>query len=189
MEIKRFVSEGPVMKAPPETGFFSTPLTRQGNSVFSAVQQQDYSAMIWLKRRDRMERSQQKCIAVFALVCCFAVLLALIFSAVDVWGEDEDGVTEENCSKNCRIVLVENVPGELSFNPNSSAHLPLAMGLNHLLDQAKLSVEIVSPYWALTSGQYLFQRLLSLKSRGVRLKIVSDQPNSIELKSMSDRCK
>uniref|UniRef100_A0A672S097 Inactive phospholipase D5-like n=1 Tax=Sinocyclocheilus grahami TaxID=75366 RepID=A0A672S097_SINGR len=128
-------------------------------------------------------QSQQKCIAVFALVCCFAVLLALIFSAVDVWGEDEDGVTEENCSKNCRIVLVENIPGELSFNPNSSAHLPLAMGLNHLLDQAKLSVEIVSPYWALTFGQYLFQRLSSLKSRGVRLKIVSDQPNSIELKN------
>lgn len=50
------------------------------------------------------------------------------------------------------IVLVENVPGELSFNPNSSTHLPLAMGLNHLLDQAKLSVEIVSPYWALTSA-------------------------------------
>uniref|UniRef100_A0A672QYE2 Inactive phospholipase D5-like n=1 Tax=Sinocyclocheilus grahami TaxID=75366 RepID=A0A672QYE2_SINGR len=124
-------------------------------------------------------QSQQKCIAVFALVCCFAVLVALIFSAVDVWGEDEDGVTEENCSKNCRIVLVENVPGELSFNPNSSTHLPLTMGLNHLLDQAKLSVEIVSPYW----GQYLFQRLLSLKSRGVRLKIVSDQPNSIELKN------
>ncbi len=40
--------------------------------------------------------------AVFALVCCFAVLVALIFSAVDVWGEDEDGITEENCSRDCR---------------------------------------------------------------------------------------
>ncbi|XP_051997145.1 inactive phospholipase D5-like isoform X1 [Xyrauchen texanus] len=177
---------------------FSSPLTRLGNSIFSAVQQQDYSAMIWLKRRDKMERSQQKCIAVFALVCCFAVLVALIFSAVDVWGEDEDGVTEENCSNNCRIVLVENIPGELSFNTNSSTHLPLIVGLNQLLDQAKLSVEIVSPYWALTStdqgsrlysayqGQFLFQSLLSLKSRGVKLKIASDQPNSIELNSMSD---
>uniref|UniRef100_A0A8C2IMF6 Si:ch211-194e18.2 n=1 Tax=Cyprinus carpio TaxID=7962 RepID=A0A8C2IMF6_CYPCA len=152
MQDRRFVSEGPGMKPPPEPGFFSTPLTRPGNNIFSTVQQQDYSAMIWLRRRDRMERSQQKCIAMFALVCCFAVLVALIFSAVDVWGEDEDGVTEENCSKNCRIVLVENVPGELSFNPNSSTHLPLTLGLNHLLDQAKLSVEIVSPYWALTSN-------------------------------------
>lgn len=47
-------------------------------------------------------QSQQKCIVIFALVCCFAVLVALIFSAVDIWGEDEDGITEENCSKNCR---------------------------------------------------------------------------------------
>ncbi|KAI7807630.1 inactive phospholipase D5 isoform X3 [Triplophysa rosa] len=144
-------------------------------------------------------KSQQKCIAVFALVCCFAVLLALIFSAVDVWGEDEDGVTEENCSKDCRIVLVENIPGELSFNSNSTTHLSLTLGLNQLLDKAKLSVEIVSPQWALTSsdqgsrlypayqGQFLFQRLLSLKSRGVRLKIASDQPNSTELKGMTDR--
>lgn len=55
MQDRRIVSEGPVMKAPPATGFFSTPLTRQGNSILSAVQQ-DYSAMIWHKRRDRMER-------------------------------------------------------------------------------------------------------------------------------------
>lgn len=47
-------------------------------------------------------QSQQKCIVIFALVCCFAVLVALIFSAVDIWGEDEDGITEENCSKDCR---------------------------------------------------------------------------------------
>ncbi|KAA0713331.1 Inactive phospholipase D5 [Triplophysa tibetana] len=144
-------------------------------------------------------QSQQKCIAVFALVCCFAILVALIFSAVDVWGDEEDGVTEENCSKNCRIVLVENIPGELSFNSNSTTHLSLTLGLNQLLDKAKLSVEIVSPEWALTSsdqgsrlypayqGQFLFQRLISLKSRGVRLKIASDQPNSTELKGLTDR--
>lgn len=47
-------------------------------------------------------QSQQKCIVIFALVCCFAVLVALIFSAVDVWGEDEDGITEDNCSRSCR---------------------------------------------------------------------------------------
>lgn len=50
-------------------------------------------------------QSQQKCIVIFALVCCFAVLVALIFSAVDIWGEDEDGITEDNCSKNCRWEL------------------------------------------------------------------------------------
>ncbi len=47
-------------------------------------------------------QNQQKCIAVFALLCCFAVLMALIFSSVDIWGDDEDGITEENCSTDCR---------------------------------------------------------------------------------------
>lgn len=47
-------------------------------------------------------QSQQKCIVVFALVCCFAVLVALIFSAVDIMGEDEDGLSEKNCQNKCR---------------------------------------------------------------------------------------
>lgn len=49
-----------------------------------------------------MFQSQQKCVAVFALLCCLAVLLALIFSAVDMWGDEEDGITEENCGRDCR---------------------------------------------------------------------------------------
>lgn len=56
MQDRRFVSEGPGLKPPPETGFFSAPLARPGSTIFSTVQQQDYSAMIWLKRRDRLER-------------------------------------------------------------------------------------------------------------------------------------
>lgn len=47
-------------------------------------------------------QSQQKCIVVFALVCCFAILVALIFSAVDIMGEDEDGLSEKNCQNKCR---------------------------------------------------------------------------------------
>ncbi|KAG8513232.1 Inactive phospholipase D5 [Galemys pyrenaicus] len=47
-------------------------------------------------------KSQQKCIVVFALVCCFAILVALIFSAVDIMGEDEDGLSEKNCQNKCR---------------------------------------------------------------------------------------
>ncbi|KAJ8360264.1 hypothetical protein SKAU_G00167890 [Synaphobranchus kaupii] len=96
-------------------------------------------------------KSQQKCIAVFALVCCFAVLVALIFSAVDLWGEDDDGITEENCSTSCQIVLVENIPEDVSFSENSTVHLPLSVGLHSLLDRASRLVEIVSPDWALTS--------------------------------------
>jgi len=53
MQDRRIVSEGPGLKPPAEMGFFSAPLARPGAS---AIQQQDYSAMIWLRRRDRMER-------------------------------------------------------------------------------------------------------------------------------------
>uniref|UniRef100_A0A3Q1JIY1 Phospholipase D family member 5 n=1 Tax=Anabas testudineus TaxID=64144 RepID=A0A3Q1JIY1_ANATE len=142
-------------------------------------------------------QTQQKCIAIFALLCCFGVLLALIFSSVDIWGDDEDGITEENCSKNCRIVLVENIPDDLSLSVDGRSHVPLSAGFHTLLDQAKHSVELVSPVWNLNSwdletmpstgqqGQLLFQRLLSLNSHGVKLKIASSLPNSAELKTLA----
>ncbi|CAG6016596.1 unnamed protein product [Menidia menidia] len=139
-------------------------------------------------------QSQQKCIVIFALVCCFAVLVALIFSAVDVWGEDEDGITEENCSKNCSVVLVENIPEDISFFENDTSHLPLSVGLYNLLDRATRSVEIVSPLWSLNSSDYessfhpaarqgraLLSRLQGLTKRGVQLKISSGIINSTEL--------
>ncbi|KAM3865435.1 LOW QUALITY PROTEIN: inactive phospholipase D5-like [Diretmus argenteus] len=143
-------------------------------------------------------KSQQKCIAIFALLCCFTVLVALIFSAVDVWGDEEDSITEENCSRDCRIVLVENIPDDLPLPMDGGSHLPLSVGFHTLLDQAKHSVEVVSPVWDLNSwdletwpdtakqGQLLFQRLLSLKSRGVKLKIASSLTNSAELRTLAD---
>ncbi|KAL7841796.1 hypothetical protein SRHO_G00254870 [Serrasalmus rhombeus] len=134
-------------------------------------------------------KSQQKCIVIFALVCCFAVLVALIFSAVDVLGEDEDGINEENCSKNCQIVLVENIPEDISISHEGT--MPLTMGLHGLLDLAQKSVEIVSPLWALNStdhesrfaranqGQLLLQRLMGLKARNVHLKVANGIPTNI----------
>ncbi|GAB1285765.1 Inactive phospholipase D5 [Apodemus speciosus] len=80
----------------------SPSLTRVGANFYSSVKQQDYSASVWLRRKDKLEHSQQKCIVIFALVCCFAVLVALIFSAVDIMGEDEDGLSEKNCQNKCR---------------------------------------------------------------------------------------
>ncbi|XP_034537805.1 inactive phospholipase D5-like [Notolabrus celidotus] len=143
-------------------------------------------------------KSQQKCIMIFALVCCFAVLVALIFSAVDVWGEDEDGITEENCSKNCRAVLVENIPDDISFLDNATSHLPLSVGLFSLLDNAIRAVEIVSPLWLLNSSDYessfqpaarqgkaLLSRLQGLKAKGIQLKISSGNINSTELKTLA----
>ncbi|XP_041867036.1 inactive phospholipase D5-like isoform X2 [Melanotaenia boesemani] len=143
-------------------------------------------------------KSQQKCIVIFALVCCFAVLVALIFSAVDIWGEDEDGITEENCSRNCSVVLVENIPEDISFLDNGTAHLPLSVGLYNLLDQAMRVVEIVSPLWLLNSSDYeasfqpaarqgraLLSALQGLKKKGIQLKISSGMINSTELETLA----
>ncbi|KAJ8001804.1 hypothetical protein DPEC_G00173230 [Dallia pectoralis] len=161
------------------------------------VQQQEYSATIWLRSREKLEKSQQKCIAIFALLCCFAVLVALLVSTVDIWGEEEDGITEENCNRHCRIVLVENIPEDLPLSVDGTTHVPLSAGLHSLLDQAKRSVEVVSPVWNLISldqetswpdatkqGQHLFQRLLQLRSRKVTLKIASSLLHSVELKKL-----
>ncbi|KAG7228518.1 hypothetical protein INR49_007692, partial [Caranx melampygus] len=139
-------------------------------------------------------QSQQKCIVIFALLCCFAVLVALIFSAVDVWGEDEDGITEDNCSRDCKAVLVENIPEDISFLDNGTSHVPLSAGLYNLLDRARRVVEIVSPRWQLNSSEYessfqpaarqgmaLLSRLQGLKAKGIQLKISSGMIDSREL--------
>ncbi|XP_051772013.1 inactive phospholipase D5 isoform X1 [Ctenopharyngodon idella] len=140
-------------------------------------------------------KSQHKCIVIFALVCCCAVLIALIFSAVDVWGDDEDGITEETCNRTCRFVLVENIPEDLSIPYKDT--VPLTAGLHELLDRARRSVEIVSPWWALNStksesdlpqakqGQILFRQLLSLRSRSVSLRVASGLTDSSELKALA----
>ncbi|XP_061535973.1 inactive phospholipase D5 [Phycodurus eques] len=171
-------------------------LSQAKNSSFSAAQQQGYSATIFLHRKDKLEKTQQKCIAIFALLCCFAVLLVLIFSSVDVWEDSEDGITEENCRTDCRIVLMETIPEDLKEHLNGRPHLPLFAGFHTLLDRAKHSVQVVSPVWNLRplektmtstgrQGQRLFQRLLSLKSRGVKLKIASSLTNSAEQKILA----
>ncbi|XP_039640088.1 inactive phospholipase D5-like isoform X1 [Perca fluviatilis] len=175
-------------------GFGMPAIGIPASSILTAVQHQDYSAGVWLRRKDKLEHSQQKCIMIFALVCCFAVLMALIFSAVDFWGEDEDGITEENCSRNCRVVLVENIPEDISFLDNGTSHLPLSVGLYNLLDRAIRVVEIVSPLWLLNSSDYessfqpaarqgraLLSRLQGLKAKGIQLKISSGMIDSTEL--------
>ncbi|XP_038146636.1 inactive phospholipase D5 isoform X1 [Cyprinodon tularosa] len=167
------------------------------SSSFSAIQQQGYSATIVLQNKEKLEQTQQKCIATLALFCCSAVLMVLIFSSVDFWVDSEDGITEENCSRDCRIVVVENIPDDFSLHMDGRHHIPLSVAFQTLLEQAKLSVEVVSSVWDLNAwdveptssaaaqGQLLFQRLLRLKSRGVKLKIASSLTNSSELKSLA----
>lgn len=60
--------------------------------------------------------------------------------------------TQEACVT-FSIELVENIPGDLSFPMDGTPHLPLSVGFHTLLDQAKRSVEVVSPVWALNSWE------------------------------------
>ncbi|KAG7282000.1 hypothetical protein CRUP_003058 [Coryphaenoides rupestris] len=117
----------------------------------------------------------------------------------DLWGDYEDGVTEDNCSTDCGITLVENLPEALLLpEARETQTLPLSLGFHHLLDRAQYSVEVVSPVWnllpweptapheATAQGQYLFQRLLGLRARGVKLRIASSLTNSTELKTLAE---
>lgn len=52
-----------------------------------------------------------------------------------------------------RVVLVENIPEDLSFSDNGTSSLSFVAGLHSLLDRASRSVEIVSSDWALNSTE------------------------------------
>uniref|UniRef100_A0A665SYI9 Uncharacterized protein n=1 Tax=Echeneis naucrates TaxID=173247 RepID=A0A665SYI9_ECHNA len=146
------LSDDPRSRGPDnETPALLPCVSKMKSSSYSTVQQQGYSASVFLQRREKLEQTQQKCIAIFALLCCFTILVVLIFSSVDIWGDDEDGITEENCSRDCRIVLVENIPEYLLLPVDGRPHLPLSVGFHTLLDQARRSVEVVSPAWDLNS--------------------------------------
>ncbi|XP_070112163.1 inactive phospholipase D5 isoform X2 [Equus przewalskii] len=169
----------------------SPSLTRVGANFYSSVKQQDYSASVWLRRKDKLEHSQQKCIVIFALVCCFAILVALIFSAVDIMGEDEDGLSEKNCQNKCRIALVENIPEGLNYSENAPFHLSLFQGWMNLLNMATKSVDIVSSHWDLNhshpsacQGQRLFEKLLQLTSQDIEIKLVSDVTADSKMKEL-----
>ncbi|XP_057171014.1 inactive phospholipase D5 isoform X3 [Ursus arctos] len=169
----------------------SPSLTRVGANFYSSVKQQDYSASVWLRRKDKLEHSQQKCIVIFALVCCFAILVALIFSAVDIMGEDEDGLSEKNCQNKCRIALVENIPEGLNYSENAPFHLSLFQGWMNLLSMARKSVDIVSSHWDLNhshpsacQGQRLFEKLLQLTSQNIEIKLVSDVTADSKMKEL-----
>ncbi|CAF97069.1 unnamed protein product [Tetraodon nigroviridis] len=89
------------------------------STIITAVRQQDYSASVWLRRREKLEHPRgpddfcvvfTSCLLPATFPVSFCSLLAHDApqqqqqpqTTVDIWGEDEDGITEENCSKNCR---------------------------------------------------------------------------------------
>ncbi|XP_067901467.1 inactive phospholipase D5-like [Heterodontus francisci] len=159
--------------------------TRGGANLYSAAKKKDYAVSVYLNNRGKSEHSQQKCIVGFALVCCFAISVALIFSAVDIPGgsSDTEDITEDNCNRNCRVHLVENIPDGLDNDENAMKHISLFQGWTDLLDAALHSVDIVSPNWALRNGnqdqnhslslwgEKVFEKLQELQTRNIGLRV------------------
>ncbi|XP_072906600.1 inactive phospholipase D5-like [Hemitrygon akajei] len=173
------------MKLKPGAREATQSVPRGATNLYSTAKKKDYTVSVYLHHRTKSEHSQQKCIVGFALVCCFAISVALIFSAVDIPGSSSDTefITEDNCNRNCRVHLVENIPDGLDGIDNSSRHTSLFQGWMDLLDTALHSVDIVSSNWALRNGKLdhnhsfahrgekIFEKLLQLKSRNVGLRI------------------
>ncbi|XP_078413743.1 inactive phospholipase D5-like [Cetorhinus maximus] len=159
--------------------------TRGASNLYSATKKKDYTVSVYLNNRGKSEHSQQKCIVGFALVCCFAISVALIFSAVDIPGSssDTEDITEDNCNRDCRVHLVENIPDGLDDAENTTKRISLFQGWTDLLDAALSSVDIVSSNWALRNGnqdqnhsltrwgEKVFEKLQELKTRNIGLRI------------------
>lgn len=48
-------------------------------------------------------------------------------------------------------MLTENIPDDISLHVDGRHHIPLSVGFQSLLEQAKLSVEVVSSVWDLNA--------------------------------------
>ncbi|XP_078086653.1 inactive phospholipase D5-like [Mustelus asterias] len=188
MEVKHDrLPEEPCDQLKLKTGPREAPQTpaRGASNLYSASKKKDYTVSVFLNNRGKSEHSQQKCIVGFALVCCFAISVALIFSAVDIPGSssDTEDITEDNCNRDCRVHLVENIPEGLDDGENATRHISLFQGWTDLLDVALHSVDIVSSNWELRNGhldqnhlltrwgEKIFEKLQELKTRNIGLRI------------------
>jgi len=84
-----------------------------------------------------------------------------------------------------RVVLVENIPEDISFLDSDTSHLPLSEGLYSLLDRAIRAVEIVSPLWLLNSSDY--ESSFQPAARQVKPEQVS-RDSAEDLSSVSSLC-
>ncbi|KAM4732402.1 5'-3' exonuclease PLD3 isoform 2-T2 [Anableps anableps] len=99
------------------------------------------------------------------------------------------GVMPEPCSIDCRVQLVESIP--VGLYPSSSSSGPsVADSWLHLLDKANSSVHIAAFYFTLrdsdvhssdpsdSQGRKVFEQLKQLESKGVKLQIAVNAPQT-----------
>ncbi|XP_076878001.1 5'-3' exonuclease PLD3 isoform X2 [Brachyhypopomus gauderio] len=97
---------------------------------------------------------------------------------------------QEECSKDCRLTLVESVPEGMLFSPDSPRLQSISDTWTSLLSRAHSSVSIAAFYLTLRDsdlnltepsamqGKELFSQLKQLGSRGVKLKIAVNAPQT-----------
>ncbi|XP_066574950.1 uncharacterized protein pld7 isoform X2 [Amia ocellicauda] len=97
---------------------------------------------------------------------------------------------QEPCSTDCSLSLVESLPEGLNFGPQAPLLPSIAEAWEGLLRSANHSVNIAAFYFTLRDtdtggplpsalpGQRIFEQLKGLQSRGVRLRIAVNGPQS-----------
>ncbi|XP_028271247.1 phospholipase D3 isoform X2 [Parambassis ranga] len=99
------------------------------------------------------------------------------------------GLVPEPCSTDCRVHLVESIPVGL-HELSSSSKRTIADSWLHLLDKANSSVHIAAFYFTLrnsdldiidstdSQGRRVFEHLKQLESKGVKLQIAVNSPQT-----------
>ncbi|XP_033977079.1 5'-3' exonuclease PLD3 isoform X2 [Trematomus bernacchii] len=93
----------------------------------------------------------------------------------------------ESCSTDCRVRLVESIPeGLYPYSPPSRRSI--ADSWLHLLDKANSSVDIAAFYFSLrgsedpdatdSQGRMVFEKLKQLESKGVKLQVAVNAPQT-----------
>ncbi|XP_070819147.1 uncharacterized protein pld7 [Chaetodon trifascialis] len=99
------------------------------------------------------------------------------------------GFVPEPCSTDCRVRLVESIPVGL-YQSSPSSRQSIADSWLHLLDKANSSVHIAAFYFTLrgndleltdstdSQGRMVFEKLNQLESKGVKLQIAVNSPQT-----------
>ncbi|KAM4621661.1 inactive phospholipase D5 [Polymixia lowei] len=102
---------------------------------------------------------------------------------------DGFGFVQEPCSSDCRVRLVESIP--VGLYPSAPSPLPsISDSWLHLLNNANSSVHIAAFYFTLrdtdtglaepsdSEGRKVFEQLMQLESKGVKLQIAVNAPQT-----------
>ncbi|XP_070693272.1 5'-3' exonuclease PLD3 [Pempheris klunzingeri] len=99
------------------------------------------------------------------------------------------GLVHEPCSTDCRVHLVESIPEGL-YQSSPSSRRSISDSWLHLLDEANSSVHIAAFYFTLRAsdvesagssdaqGRMVFEQLKRLESKGVKLQIAVNAPQT-----------